>query len=675
MKTLTIGDTTYEIVDEEARESVGDLSDLTTQEKNDLVSAINEVTGALTDETTARTAADTQLQGQITALGNGAPIPVETIAAMTVQTQVYLYTGSETGESTGYWYTYDSAQAKFVPRGEYGAGVIIDDTLTIPNAAADAAAVGAALAEKADSVDLIAISESFDSVKADVDSLLAAGFTYHLQYTKESTGVKRFFILHPYLIGSEYAITVKINAIPGMNGSQNQFAYSTSSGVSSSSKKDTIIPDSINITAGYKKDIRFTPENNAQYSYIFLNTVSGNVDIEVNIRPVSKAQDAVTVYNRVAYLPRVGEDAQRVFYPFKMQAGKTYNLRSFIHLAEASAAGTAISICAISAVTLTGNNGNYDIHDTIVRIYGRQSESTLADFDKWDNITYTAVNDTEYVEIYLSNCGAESFIVVEAQDGEYSFPDYFYKGGFTIRNHGERYIYDTKPYPFKRISHYGGSAQAILERDGDLFMFKNGDMSRYHNLSVISHSTLFAHPINASLMRNGNILLSDITDYNTENEVRHVYEYDPDTDTIVHDYTPTVEDKHLVLSEEIETGTLLVAYKNDVETTRTIYWYSYDVSTGTLTYISETIHDRVYTQGCSLRGGLVYVMTNNISTSITSPAKVIVVELATGEIAGDIIFRGFGETEGFYIIYAETDGTYAIFMDNGDKYIYLMKLV
>ena len=42
MKTLTIGDTTYEIVDDSARDSVGDLSSLNTQAKTDLVSAINE---------------------------------------------------------------------------------------------------------------------------------------------------------------------------------------------------------------------------------------------------------------------------------------------------------------------------------------------------------------------------------------------------------------------------------------------------------------------------------------------------------------------------------------------------------------------------------------------------------------------------------------------------------
>lgn len=211
MKTLTIGDTTYEIVDEEAREKEGDLSELNTQVQTDLVAAINEVadssgvvsvngmtgtvvltaadvgaatTGALTDEATARTAADAQLQGQITALGNGAPIPVSTIAAMTDQTKVYLYTGSETDESTGYWYTYDSTQAKFVPRGEYGAGVIIDDTLTLPNAAAGSEAVGEALAEKADADDVTSLgarvaaleSGSSGGLTADIKSALLACF-------------------------------------------------------------------------------------------------------------------------------------------------------------------------------------------------------------------------------------------------------------------------------------------------------------------------------------------------------------------------------------------------------------------------------------------------------------------------------------------------------------------
>ena len=201
MKTLTIGNTTFEVVDESARDSVGDLSSLNTQAKTDLVSAINEAaesggqvdsvngktgavvltaadvgaatTGALTEETTARTTADAQLQGQITALGNGAPIPVSTIAAMIDQTKVYLYTGSETGYTAGNWYYYNGTD--WVSGGTYG-GAVTDTTLSISGAPADAKAVGDALAEKADADDVAdletAVADKADS--ADVEAEITA---------------------------------------------------------------------------------------------------------------------------------------------------------------------------------------------------------------------------------------------------------------------------------------------------------------------------------------------------------------------------------------------------------------------------------------------------------------------------------------------------------------------
>lgn len=174
LRTLTIGNTTYVLVDAEAQEKIGDLAQLETADKETLVGAINEAllnggsvdsvngqTGlvvltasdvgaataaGLSQEVSDRTAADAQMQTQINALGNGSPIPVETIAEMTDPTKAYLYTGSETGESTGYWYTYNTTLQRFVPRGEYGAGVTIDNTLTVAGAAADAKATGDAVA-------------------------------------------------------------------------------------------------------------------------------------------------------------------------------------------------------------------------------------------------------------------------------------------------------------------------------------------------------------------------------------------------------------------------------------------------------------------------------------------------------------------------------------------------
>ena len=67
-------------------------------------------------------------------------VKVNLKSLMTDHDKVYLYTGTETGESTGYWYYYNGTQ--FVPGGLYGAGVQIDSTLSQSGQAADAKVVG-----------------------------------------------------------------------------------------------------------------------------------------------------------------------------------------------------------------------------------------------------------------------------------------------------------------------------------------------------------------------------------------------------------------------------------------------------------------------------------------------------------------------------------------------------
>lgn len=57
-------------------------------------------------------------------VGGATPLPVNLKSLMVDHDKVYLYTGSETGESTGYWYYYNGTD--FVPGGLYGAGVQID---------------------------------------------------------------------------------------------------------------------------------------------------------------------------------------------------------------------------------------------------------------------------------------------------------------------------------------------------------------------------------------------------------------------------------------------------------------------------------------------------------------------------------------------------------------------
>ena len=112
----------------------------------------------------------TVMRTQVGALANGSPTPVETKAEMTEETSVYLYVGDEEGESTGYWYSYDSTEEDFVPRGEYG-GAVTDTTLSVSGAAADAEAVRQALAEKADSSDVTALDTRVTAVENNVGNL------------------------------------------------------------------------------------------------------------------------------------------------------------------------------------------------------------------------------------------------------------------------------------------------------------------------------------------------------------------------------------------------------------------------------------------------------------------------------------------------------------------------
>ena len=117
---------------------------------------------ALDDIDTARTTAVAQV-------ATAAAVVARTVAEMTDESAVYLYTGSETGYTAGNWYFWNGSA--WTAGGTYG-GAVTDTTLSISGAAADAKAVGDALAEKADADDVTELTTAVAS-KADSSDVTA----------------------------------------------------------------------------------------------------------------------------------------------------------------------------------------------------------------------------------------------------------------------------------------------------------------------------------------------------------------------------------------------------------------------------------------------------------------------------------------------------------------------
>ena len=71
----------------------------------------------------------------------GSPLVANTASAMTDQTKIYVYTGSETGYTAGQWYYYNGTA--WADGGVYNSiAVETDKTLTVSDKAADAKVVG-----------------------------------------------------------------------------------------------------------------------------------------------------------------------------------------------------------------------------------------------------------------------------------------------------------------------------------------------------------------------------------------------------------------------------------------------------------------------------------------------------------------------------------------------------
>lgn len=106
-------------------------------------SDVSTLQSGLSSEASARNAADTNLNNQISALRGavGSPLVAATAAAMTDTDKIYVYTGDQSGYTNGNWYYYSGAA--WVSGGVYNETALeTDKTLVIEDKAADAKITG-----------------------------------------------------------------------------------------------------------------------------------------------------------------------------------------------------------------------------------------------------------------------------------------------------------------------------------------------------------------------------------------------------------------------------------------------------------------------------------------------------------------------------------------------------
>ena len=99
-----------------------------------------------------------ELESQIAGIAGGTPTVVDSVSAMTDTDKIYVLS------SDSKWYYYSATASDWVIGGTYG-GVPTDTTLTQQGMAADAKAVGDALADKADSSDVTALDTRVTAVE------------------------------------------------------------------------------------------------------------------------------------------------------------------------------------------------------------------------------------------------------------------------------------------------------------------------------------------------------------------------------------------------------------------------------------------------------------------------------------------------------------------------------
>lgn len=197
-------------------------------EINARTSADEELSANLTSEAMARSNYDDALSAQIAALQGsvGTPLVASTVSAMTDQTKIYVYTGSETGYTNGHWYYWNGTA--WTDGGVYqSSGINTDKTLSVSGMAADALITGIRMDDNSEALDVISDLVSLGYAKRLPVSQATSGYWMN----ESGAGVAQSgYVFERYVVSAGdtiYVRTVKNSAPCG-------WRFSTGTGTSAS---------------------------------------------------------------------------------------------------------------------------------------------------------------------------------------------------------------------------------------------------------------------------------------------------------------------------------------------------------------------------------------------------------------------------------------------------------
>lgn len=241
---------------------------------------------------------------------------------------------------------------------------------------------------------------------------------------------------------------------------------------------------------------------------------------------------------------------------------------------------------------------------------------------------------------------------------------------------GTRSVWGGTNLPFKQFYRgWNESLQAVIYKGGDLYVFANGSVRMITPTSIPETKTgitQFGHVQGVELLADGQFLVTASTDYQTDQETRHAYIYDFDTNTITGDMMPTMPAGHNLVYTSVanaSNGTYyLISWSG---TSNNLSFWTWTSATDTLQEIAQSYTmPLAYFQGASRVGNVWYIM----NSAGSGTPRIILLQVATRRYIGSIILRGFGETEGCHVV-TDADGmVYAYFADNSADKLYKVRL-